>query len=210
MKLIAIYIFIFIDIMVKNAGGKNSKKMGRKFVSAPMNKNVRLALEEGEIYASVTKMLGNGMFNATCTEGRERLVVMGGKFRGRSKRDNTVKIGSWVIIGERDFESCAKPKHDLLEVYTDNEIQQLKKSKDPIFAKLKTEQDLLGHQIPDDDIAFGSGGGGGCDNNEKFNELINSVNETDEENPILKKISDSSTSKPIVMDDGETVDVDDI
>ena len=126
MKLIAIYIFIFIDIMVKNAGGKNSKKMGRKFVSAPMNKNVRLALEEGEIYASVTKMLGNGMFNATCTEGRERLVVMGGKFRGRSKRDNTVKIGSWVIIGERDFESCAKPKHDLLEVYTDNEIQQLK------------------------------------------------------------------------------------
>ena len=175
-----------------------------------MNKNVRLALEEGEIYASVTKMLGNGMFNATCTEGRERLVVMGGKFRGRSKRDNTVKIGSWVIIGERDFESCAKPKHDLLEVYTDNEIQQLKKSKDPIFAKLKTEQDLLGHQIPDDDIAFGSGGGGGCDNNEKFNELINSVNETDEENPTLKKISDSSTSKPIVMDDGETVDVDDI
>ena len=86
----------------------------------------------------------------------------------------------------------------------------MKKSKDPIFAKLKTEQDLLGHQIPDDDIAFGSGGGGGCDNNEKFNELINSVNETDEDNPTLKKISDSSTSKPIVMDDGETVDVDDI
>jgi initiation factor 1A len=195
--------------MVKNAnGGKNSKKMGRKFVSAPMNKKVRLALEEGEIYASVTKMLGNGMFNATCTEGKDRLVVMGGKFRGRGKRDNTVKTGSWVIIGEREFESCAKPKHDLLEVYTDNEIQQLKKSKDPIFAKLKTEQDLLGIQEDDSDVAFGTGGEGG--DHEKYSDLVDIVNEIGEENPALKNGTDSSTAKPIVMDDGETVDVDDI
>ena len=91
--------------MVKNdKGGNKSKKMGRKFISAPMDKKVRLAEEEGEIYAYVTKMLGNGMFNATCTDGKDKLVIMRNKFRGRGKRENTVKLGSWVLIGERDFE----------------------------------------------------------------------------------------------------------
>lgn len=109
--------------MVKNQGGNKSKKMGRKFLSAPVDKRVRLAEEEGEIYASVTKLLGNGMFYAVDPEGKEKLVVMRNKFRGRGKRDNSVTVGGWVLIGVRDFESSAKPKHDLLEVYNDSEKQ---------------------------------------------------------------------------------------
>ena len=116
--------------MVKNqTGGNKSKKMGRKFVSdasTSTNKKVRLALEEGELYAVVTKLLGNGMFHANDIEGKERLCIMRNKFRGRGKHDNIVSLGSWVLIGEREFESCAKPKHDLLEVYTDIEKQKLK------------------------------------------------------------------------------------
>lgn len=63
--------------MVKNQnGGKNSKKMGRKFVtSSSTNKKVRLAEEEGEIYAVVTKLFGNGMFSANDPDGKERYVL---------------------------------------------------------------------------------------------------------------------------------------
>jgi len=187
--------------MVKNdKGGNKSKKMGRKFISAPMDKKVRLAEEEGEIYAYVTKMLGNGMFNATCTDGKDKLVIMRNKFRGRGKRDNTVKLGSWVLIGERDFESCEKPKCDLLEVYTDVEIQKLKNSKDPIFDNLKTERDLVGNAETDSDITFGN------TNNEKYSDLIDTIDESNEENPYLKK----DTTHSLIMEDGESVDVDDI
>ena len=188
--------------MVKNQnGGNKSKKMGRKFVTAPIDKKVRLASEDGEIYASVTKMLGNGMFMATCSEGKEKLVVMRNKFRGKGKCDNTVKVGSWVLIGEREFESCAKPKHDLLEVYTDIERQKLKRSGDPIFDKLKTEQDILGNTDgANEDITFGN------TNNEKYSELVDTIEGVNEENPYLN----TNVSKSVILDDGEAVDVDDI
>ena len=113
--------------MVKNQGGNKSKKMGRKFISAPIDRRVRKAEEEGELYAVVTKLLGNGMFHANDPDGKERLCVMRNKFRGRGKRDNTVALGTWVLIGERDYEaSCSKPKCDLLEVYNDFEKMKLK------------------------------------------------------------------------------------
>ncbi len=128
--------------MVKNNnGGNKSKKMGRKFFSAPVERRVRMAQEEGEIYGVVTKLLGNGMFTANDPEGNERLVVMRNKFRGKGKRDNSVLLGGWVLIGAREFESCAKPKYDLLEVYTDVEKNKLKKTGNPLLLKLKSEHD---------------------------------------------------------------------
>ena len=109
--------------MVKNAGGNKSKKIGRKFSVPQADKNIRLSESELEIYASVTKLLGNGMFHASDIDNKERLCIMRQKFKGRGKRDNTVAIGSWVLIGIRDWEGggCSKPKCDLLEVYNDVE-----------------------------------------------------------------------------------------
>lgn len=129
--------------MVKNTkGGGKSKKMGRKFINAPVdNRRVRMAEEDGEIYGVVTKCLGNGMFYANDPNGKERLCVMRNKFRGRGKRDNPVAVGGWVLVGEREFESCAKPKHDLLEVYTSVEKEKLKQSGNAIFLNLKCEHD---------------------------------------------------------------------
>ena len=74
--------------MVKNQkGGNKSKKMGRKFISAPVDRKIRLSQEEGEIYAVVTKNLGNGMFYANDCEGKERLCIMRRKFKGRGKNE---------------------------------------------------------------------------------------------------------------------------
>ena len=161
--------------MVKNLkGGSKSKQIGRKFVTAPVDRKVRLIHEEGEIYAVVTKLLGNGMFTANDIEGKERLVVMRNKFRGKGKRDNAVSLGSWVMIGERGFETGAKPKCDLLEVYTDIEKQKLKKSGNPIFLLLKSEYDNAGESSNDDGITFSNG------DTEKYKEMIAAVAEAAE------------------------------
>ncbi len=210
--------------MVKNLkGGSKSKQMGRKFVTAPVDRKVRLIHEEGELYAVVTKLLGNGMFTANDIEGKERLVVMRNKFRGKGKRDNAVMLGSWVMIGERDFETGAKPKCDLLEVYTDIEKQKLKKSGNPIFLLLKSEYDNAGESNLDDGVTFSN------EDTEKYKELIASVAEaqTSEEEDdsdgavegaggaggASAKKSSSKTSRithSVIMDDGDEINVDDI
>lgn len=183
--------------MVKNAkGGNKSKKMGRKFLTAPINKKIRLAQEEGEIYAVVTKNLGNGMFYANDIDGRELLCIMRQKFKGRGKRDNTVSPGGWVLVGVREFESCAKPKHDLLEVYTESEKQKLKTSGNPIFSKLKSEYDKGDTVEEEGGISFEH------DDTDRFQDLLEEVNET---------TTPAVISGPVIMDDeGEEVDFDDI
>lgn len=218
--------------MVKNQnGGKNSKKMGRKFVTNPSsnNRKIRKAEEEGEMYAIVTKMLGNGMFYANDIEGKERLCIMRNKFRGRGKRDNTVALGSWVLIGEREFESCAKPKHDLLEVYSDIEKQKLKHSGDPIFSKLRSDFDSKDDSNNEaDGLVFDNG------EDDKYNELLETVyanteldadpdldggdektqpsTSTTSNIKIKNKTNDNKNTRPtlVIMDDGDEIDVDDI
>jgi initiation factor 1A len=195
--------------MVKNQGGNKSKKMGRKFINAPIDRRVRKAEEEGEIYAVVTKLLGNGMFHANDCDGKERLCVMRNKFRGRGKRDNMVALGTWVLIGERDYEaSCSKPKCDLLEVYNDGEKMKLKHSGESIFDKLKSDYD----DKNDDgtgDVHFQQG------DTEKYKELLESDSSDDSTHGVttssgnLKKDNDPK-KQTISLGDGENVDVDDI
>tara|TARA_Y100000816_G_C26086040_1_gene573114 strand:- start:588 stop:1121 length:534 start_codon:yes stop_codon:yes gene_type:complete len=140
--------------MVKNQqGGNKSKKMGRKFTSAPIDRKLRLLEDEDERYAVVTKLLGNGMCNVdTAKESSELLCVIRKKFKGRGKRDNSVKIGSVILIGLRSFETVkdnSKQKCDLLEVYSEFEINKLKKDGhiSHLTSKINTQKD-------DDDIIF--------------------------------------------------------
>ena len=185
--------------MVKNQGGNKSKKIGRKFLSDPIDRRVRLAQEEGEIYAVVTKVLGAGMFYANDCDAKERLCVMRNKFRGRSKCDNMVVPGKWVLIGERDYESsCAKPKCDLLEVYNDGEKTKLKNTKNPLFDKLKSDYDDK-HDDGTHDVTFHHG------DTEKYKELL-------ESNEYVDDNKDAKTNNQTIAlgSDGDFVDVDDI
>jgi|APSaa5957512535_1039671.scaffolds.fasta_scaffold49738_2 hypothetical protein len=192
--------------MVKNAGGNKSKKMGRKFLTAPVDKKIRLSQEEAEIYAVVTKNLGNGMFYANDPDGRELLCIMRRKFKGRGKRDNTVSPGGWVLVGQREFESCAKPKHDLLEVYSEHEKQKLKKTGDPVFSKLKSEYDKSDDM--DDDFTF--------DNDDfndanKYKDLLAQIEEADVgTDGAVGTGTVGAKSATIIDDDGEEVDFHDI
>ena len=120
--------------MVKNTtGGNKSKGYARKDQSGGANKNkLRLIVEEGEYYAIVTKMLGNGMCNVMCSDNVSRLCIIRGKFKGKGMHSNIITNGTWVLIGIRDWESGDKkgtlPKCDLLEVYSSIDKERLKSS----------------------------------------------------------------------------------
>jgi initiation factor 1A len=124
--------------MVKNThGGSGHKKFGRKHTVSKPNNRLRIALEEGEEYAIVTKMLGNNMFHCHCIDNVVRLGHIRGKFAGRGKRDNIISCGTWVLIGVREWDLDKKEgsggklqQCDLLEVYSESDKDYLKDTVD--------------------------------------------------------------------------------
>lgn len=129
--------------MVKNLqGGSGHKKFARNSSGCSKNNKLRVSEDEGEIYAIVTKMLGNGMFHCHCLDDSMRLGHIRGKFTFKGKkRDNFVEGGKWVLIGLREWDvpseksssSLTKTKDkiqqcDLLEVYSDSDKQRLRET----------------------------------------------------------------------------------
>jgi len=104
--------------MVKNKKGGYTKK-------------IRKPREDGEIMARVTQMYGGGHARIICTDGIVRTLVIRGKFRGRNRRDNTVKINTFVLAGLRSVSFGAiiqkgkLEKADLIEVYKDAQKEEL-------------------------------------------------------------------------------------
>ena len=126
--------------MVKNdAGGNKGKGLARKHVNAAKcggTKQLRVATDEAEKYAVVSKMLGNGMCYVRLLSGGnggngDMLCIIRNKFKGRGKRDNILDSGSWVLVGLREWAS-KQDTCDLLEVYNDGERDRLLKN-EPCF-----------------------------------------------------------------------------
>ena len=128
--------------MVKNdTGGNKGKGLARKHVNAAKcgsSKQLRVATDEAEKYAIVSKMLGNGMCYVRLLSGAgERLCIIRNKFKGRGKRDNILESGSWVLVGMREW-SSKQDTCDLLEVYNPNERDRLLKN-EPCFKSVTAE-----------------------------------------------------------------------
>tara|TARA_B110000261_G_C13009855_1_gene327666 strand:- start:123 stop:593 length:471 start_codon:yes stop_codon:yes gene_type:complete len=105
--------------MVKNkTGGNKSKKMGNKFTV--ITKKTRLPECEDELFSIVTSILGNNQCMVQCEDYKQRLCFIRGKFTGKNKHANFIKIGSWVLVGKRSWETTKTiQKSDLLELYSD-------------------------------------------------------------------------------------------
>ena len=132
--------------MVKNDGGNKGKGLARKHVNAAKcggAKQLRVAVEDGERYAVVSKMLGNGMCYVRLLSGGsgtgDRLCIIRNKFKGRGKRDNILDSGSWVLVGMREW-SSKQDTCDLLEVYNHGERDRLMKN-EPCFKSVTAECD---------------------------------------------------------------------
>ena len=143
--------------MVKNTiGGSRHKGQARKFVNAPrQTANIRLSNDEFELYAQVTKMLGNGMCHVLCIDGKTRLCHIRGKFRGRGKRDNLIGNNSWLLIGLREWESDKNETKlqncDLLEVYSPIDVDRLKNTVNENWNLFNNDN---GKKITDEDVLF--------------------------------------------------------
>jgi translation initiation factor IF-1 len=85
--------------------------------------------DEFEKIASVTKLLGNGMFYAISTDGAQFLGHIRNKFKGRSRRHNDVIVGKLVLIGLRSWENPIT-NADLLFVYDDLDFNTISSKHD--------------------------------------------------------------------------------
>tara|TARA_B100001989_G_scaffold155278_1_gene110906 strand:+ start:8846 stop:9448 length:603 start_codon:yes stop_codon:yes gene_type:complete len=118
--------------MVKNTGGgSKTKSQARKNIVSRGRTVLRVVEEEGECYAQVEKLLGGSNCHVVGMDGRTLLCHIRGKFRGRGKRDNRLEIGTWVMVGVRDYESTREdsgklPNCDLLEVYKETDKDRLR------------------------------------------------------------------------------------
>ena len=162
--------------MVRNEGGGNKMKhLARKHVngsSQQQNKFLRVSQSKEEIYAYIIRLLGNSMCLVKCVDGYERLCHIRGKFTGRSKRENALSQGTWVLIGLRqwdaDKEFASKvsktdkkiQKCDLLEIYSASERDKLR-VQEKIFQDVVTEGN-------NSDGSNGGGGGGGGGSDDEF------------------------------------------
>lgn len=150
--------------MVKNKiGGNKAKKFARKnnMDTSQMNKKVRYSSDEDEVYGVVNKMIGNGQVIVLCLDHKERLCFIRNKFSGRNKQNNLVKVGSWVLIGKRSWETVKDgkmEKSDLLEIYDDREKYKLLEESGTNLSYLKNEegklQNINGSQLMESDIDF--------------------------------------------------------
>lgn len=146
------------------------KHLARKHVngsSQQQNKFLRVSQSKDEIYAYIVRLLGNSMCLVKCVDGYERLCHIRGKFTGRSKRENALSQGTWVLIGlrqwdaEKEFASKVSKtdkniqKCDLLEIYSSSEREKLR-VQEKIFQDLVTEENN----------SDGSGGGAGNSDDE--------------------------------------------
>lgn len=174
-----------------NKGGKKGKNVGRKhIVGSITQKSIRLPEEEGEMYAAVTKMLGNGRVEVKCLDNKNRQCVIRQKFRGRGKRDNTINVASWVLVGIRDWETVKEGKMancDLLNVYTQNEVENHLKKSDIDWTVFSSIEDKNGNKMIDDD--------------DKGVIFANQVEDT---------VTNEFTPTTIIMDDNDEIDFDDI
>jgi translation initiation factor IF-1 len=113
--------------MVKNLkGGKGAKNLARKstIVSTGSYNKVRVSQDPLELYASVVKMLGNGMCYVDTKKHTNLICHIRQKFSGRGKRDNTVINGSIVLVGLREWETTIK-NCDLICLYTSADLNSL-------------------------------------------------------------------------------------
>jgi len=105
-------------------GGSKFKSMARKDMGGKGDGKLLLSADPLEKYAMVTKMLGNGMFYAIDEEEKQYLGHIRNKFRGKSKRQNMISVGSIILLGLREWENPHKTG-DLIHIYDPHDIESL-------------------------------------------------------------------------------------
>ena len=99
----------------KGKGGKNR----RRGKNDSEDKRELIFKEDGQEYAQVLRMLGNGRLEAQCIDGVKRLCHI----RGKMRKKVWVNTSDIVLLGLRDFQD---EKADVILKYTAEEARSLK------------------------------------------------------------------------------------
>eukprot|EP00736_Rhodelphis_marinus_P006426 Rmarinus@m.7093 len=127
----------------KGKGGKNRRR-GKN--ESEYEKRELVLKEEGQEYAQVLRMLGNGRLEALCFDGIKRLCHI----RGKLRKKVWVNQGDIVLVGLRDYQDA---KADVIQKYNADEARQLKNRGElPENAKINEGPTELGED--DDECAF--------------------------------------------------------
>jgi len=107
--------------MVKNThGGSKHKKRASKNVYINKNKNdiKNLVKTDGQEYAYINEVYGNGRYRVICWDKKNRLGILRGKLK---KRRRCIK-NDIVLVGLRDYQD---EKCDIILIYDAEQIQVL-------------------------------------------------------------------------------------
>lgn len=125
----------------KGKGGKNRRR-GKNENDA--NKRELIFKEDGQEYAQVIKMLGNGRLQAYCFDGVARLCHI----RGKMRKKVWINSGDIVLVGLREYQD---KKCDVILKYNADEARDLKTYGElPENAKINE-----GGEVEDFGIEFG-------------------------------------------------------
>ncbi|XP_020621058.1 eukaryotic translation initiation factor 1A, X-chromosomal-like [Orbicella faveolata] len=100
----------------KGKGGKNRRRGKNENES---EKRELVFKEDGQEYAQVTKMLGNGRVEAMCFDGAKRLCHI----RGKLRKKVWINLGDIILLGLRDYQDS---KADVILRYNPDEARSLK------------------------------------------------------------------------------------
>ena len=218
-------------------GGNRAKKQGNKHGGRSARGNggqfagVRRAAE-GELYAVATKVYGGGRAMVTGHDGLNRRLEIRGKFRGRNRRQNEVRPGGLVLVGDRlwaineSTNSKSERVCDLLYVYSMEEVRTLQREGTLGKALLKQVNDA---DDEDSGINFDSNCSGNFGNDDEalieqdeFDPYAGMPSFSDEENDDEEGPTESPTEEgrsPVIrqetsggglFEDDDDVDEDDI
>ncbi|CAG5957340.1 unnamed protein product [Menidia menidia] len=127
----------------KGKGGKNRRRGKNENES---EKRELVFKEDGQEYAQVIKMLGNGRLEAMCFDGTKRLCHI----RGKLRKKVWINTSDIILVGLRDYQDN---KADVILKYNADEARSLKAYGElPEHAKIN-ETDTFGPG-DDDEIQF--------------------------------------------------------
>eukprot|EP00608_Synchroma_pusillum_P006894 CAMPEP_0198425644 /NCGR_PEP_ID=MMETSP1452-20131203/4693_1 /TAXON_ID=1181717 /ORGANISM="Synchroma pusillum, Strain CCMP3072" /LENGTH=144 /DNA_ID=CAMNT_0044146003 /DNA_START=111 /DNA_END=545 /DNA_ORIENTATION=+ len=135
----------------KGKGGKNWKK-GKK-ADLEETRRELVYRDEGQEYAQVVKMLGDGRCDIYCFDGQARK----GLIRGTMRRRVWINVGDIILVSLREFQD---DKADVIHKYSTEEARVLKQQREiPESVGISvTATDLAaaadGAGVADDEIGF--------------------------------------------------------
>ena len=141
--------------MPKGAKGKGGKNR-RRGKNDSDEKRELIFKEDGQEYAQVLRMLGNGRLEAQCIDGVKRLCHI----RGKMRKKVWVNTGDIILLGLREYQD---EKADVILKYLADEARSLKAYGELPDSVRINDTDMLDEDGTKDDDYFDFGDEGDVD-----------------------------------------------